>query len=299
MKALIFGTILFDVYPDEVLIGGCSTNVASHCALLGAETTHLSRIGNDDLGQLALRHFASVGVDTNYVTTDTEHATGRVDVTVNEVGQPEYVLAADTAYDFINLDQEQIDAIVAARYDFIYFGTVDQRGRVSAATLRRLLDAGNFKQVFCDINLRENCYTRESVDYSLRKATILKINEDELHDLPAILGLTTTDNESARVRALIDAYDIDLVVLTKGAHGATAYPVSGDPLHRTGQPVVVQDAVGAGDAFSAAFILTYIATGDLTKALEAGNYLGGFAASKKGAVPVSDDYPRDLVLYPA
>ncbi|MCC8166734.1 MAG: PfkB family carbohydrate kinase, partial [Planctomycetes bacterium] len=54
--------------------------------------------------------------------------------------------------------------------------------------------------------------------------------------------------------------------------------------------------VGAGDAFSAAFILTYIGTGDVEKALAAGNYLGGYVASKKGAVPLSDDYPRNLVV---
>ncbi|MCC8166735.1 MAG: PfkB family carbohydrate kinase [Planctomycetes bacterium] len=213
MKALIFGTILFDVYPDEVLIGGCSTNVASHCALLGAETTHLSRIGRDDLGQLALKHFAAVGVDTSFVTVDDEHATGRVDVSVNEFGQPEYVLATETAYDYIHLDADRIAAIVAAGYDFIYFGTVDQRGAVSAATLRRLLDTGRFRHVFCDINLRENCYTRESVEYSLRQATILKLNEDELRDVPAILGLPAADDEAARVGALQSAFDIDLVIL--------------------------------------------------------------------------------------
>ncbi len=295
MKALVFGTILFDVYPDEVLIGGCSTNVASHCALLGAETTHLSRIGTDDLGQMAMRHFASLGVDTSFVTIDPEHATGRVDVSVNASGQPEYVLAIDTAYDYIHLDEGKIADIVAAGYDFIYFGTVDQRGPVSARTLRKLLDAGNFKHVFCDINLRENCYTRDCVEYSLRKASILKINDDELRDVPAILGMKIEDEESARVRALQSEYDIDLIILTKSADGATAYTASGNVVHRAGRKVVVQDAVGAGDAFSAAFILNYIATGDLEKSLDAGNYLGGYVASKKGAVPVSSEYPRNLV----
>ncbi len=299
MKALIFGTILFDVFPDEVLIGGCSTNVASHCALLGAETTHLSRIGDDDLGRLALRHFAALGVDTGFVAVDPAHATGRVDVSVDAAGQPRYVLAVDTAYDYISLADTEIAAIAGAGYEFIYFGTVDQRGPVSAATLKKLLDAGNFRHVFCDINLRDNCYTRDSVEYSLRKATILKLNEDELLAVPDILGLNAAGDEESRVCALMAAYDIDVIVLTKSAAGATAYTAAGGVIHCAGESVVVQDAVGAGDAFSAAFILTYIATGDVEKALAAGNRLGGYVASKKGAVPVSGDYPRDLVRYPA
>lgn len=298
MKALIFGTILFDVFPDEVLIGGCSTNVASHCALLGAETTHLSRIGDDKLGRLALEHFAGVGVDTGFVTTDPEHATGRVDVTVHASGQPEYVLSTDAAYDFISLTGEQIEAIAGSGYDFIYFGTVDQRGGVSAATLRKLLDTGAFRHVFCDINLRDNCYTPDSVAFSLARSTILKMNEDELRVIPRILDLpcAASDYDEARhVGEIMERFDIPLAILTKSDKGATAYSSNGEAVHRTGKSVTVCDAVGAGDAFSAAFILAYIATKNLIAALDAGNLLGGYVASQKGAVPVSARYPRDLV----
>ncbi|MCC8181177.1 MAG: PfkB family carbohydrate kinase [Planctomycetes bacterium] len=297
MKALIFGTILFDIFPDGVFIGGCSTNVASHCGLLGAETTHLSRIGDDELGQIALRHFADVGVDTSFVTVDPVHGTGRVDVTLNPAGQPEYVLSMDSAYDYICLDDAQIRAIVDANYDFVYFGTVDQRGAVSAETLGHLLEAGSFKQVFCDINLRENCFTPESVERSLHAATILKLNEDELNRIPDILGLSYTGpsyDESGKAEALRRDFSIPLIIVTKSERGATAYSEDG-MLHRAGEPVTVQDAVGAGDGFSAAFILKYIQDGDIAAALDAGNLLGGYVASKKGAVPVEDDYPRRLV----
>lgn len=298
MKALIFGTILFDVFPDEVLIGGCSTNVASHCALLGAKTTHLSRIGDDRLGRLALEHFAGVGVDTGFVTTDPLHATGRVDVTVHASGQPEYVLSTDAAYDFISLTDAQIEAIAGSGYDFIYFGTVDQRGEVSAATLRKLLDTGAFRHVFCDINLRDNCYTRDSVEFSLASSTILKMNEDELRMIPGVLNLPcaqTCYDEARYVAGIMERFAIPLVILTKSDKGATAYAPGGEAVHRAGKTVTVRDAVGAGDAFSAAFILTYIATGNLASALDAGNLLGGYVASQKGAVPVSEHYPRDLV----
>jgi len=49
--------------------------------------------------------------------------------------------------------------------------------------------------------------------------------------------------------------------------------------------VKVVDTVGAGDAFSAAFLRHYIQTGDVAEAARRGNLLGAYVASQAGAVP--------------
>ena len=56
-----------------------------------------------------------------------------------------------------------------------------------------------------------------------------------------------------RARHWLDA-GVSLVVLTRGAHGATAYHRTAGVLHEPGRAVAVVDAVGAGDTFHAALL---------------------------------------------
>ncbi len=51
-----------------------------------------------------------------------------------------------------------------------------------------------------------------------------------------------------------DSCDLDLVVMTRGADGAVL--VTGDDIvEQSGIPTTVRDTVGAGDSFTAAFLL--------------------------------------------
>lgn len=52
-----------------------------------------------------------------------------------------------------------------------------------------------------------------------------------------------------------------------------------------GVPVSVTDAVGAGDAFSAAFMHVFSLTHDAKSAAALANQIGAFVAGKRGAVP--------------
>ncbi|WP_421896679.1 PfkB family carbohydrate kinase [Marinoscillum sp.] len=49
--------------------------------------------------------------------------------------------------------------------------------------------------------------------------------------------------------------------------------------------------VGAGDAFCAAFLNTYLSTKDPRKSARIGNLVGGFVVSESGAIPI---YPEQF-----
>jgi 2-dehydro-3-deoxygluconokinase len=49
------------------------------------------------------------------------------------------------------------------------------------------------------------------------------------------------------------------------------------------EPIAVADSTGAGDAFDAAFLVEYLTSGDLCRALAAANRLGAHVASRLGA----------------
>ncbi len=64
--------------------------------------------------------------------------------------------------------------------------------------------------------------------------------------------------------------------------------------HR-GIPTKVADTVGAGDAFTAALVRSYLQGAPLAILNEAGNRWGSWVASQKGAMPVLPAEVRDEI----
>ena len=85
-------------------------------------------------------------------------------------------------------------------------------------------------------------------------------------------------------QGLADRFDLSVVLITLGAEGAGVYHEEG---YRVvpGQRTQVVDTIGAGDAFSAAFLSHYLLNGDPVAAVEVANAIGAYVASKPGALP--------------
>lgn len=283
-KILVYGTILFDHIRDDYFIGGCHTNVAAHCAKLGMDTVLVSCVGNDNLGRKAVDWMQAAGIHTDYIMMDRAHPTGTTEVDLSDPSAPRYDLRDDVAYDYISLDQKSFQQLKETMFDFFYFGMVEQRHDTSMKTLYSLLDGLNVRHVFFDINLRKNCYTIPRIKESLKRTDILKVNEEELEFLASEVLEMSVISEKDVINRLKKEYFLDIVIVTRGEKGASAYRSTG----RTdiaAVPVEVEDTVGAGDGFSAAFIYKYAQTGDLDAALRAGALMGSYVSGKRSAVP--------------
>ena len=285
-KVMLYGEILFDIFDSTPYIGGGTTNTCSHLTKLGTQCSLISFVGRDEPGDRSISILNGYGVDTRYIKRN-EHPTGTVIVEIDSLGMPRYNILNDAAYDYIVMAPEEIQTIKETGYDALFFGTLHQHGEVSRKTLRQIIESVPFAIRFLDINLRNGYYTKEIILYSLQKCTILKLNQDELEMLQTMLGLH--DNDAAH--DLLNNYpDMDLVLVTKGADGVSAY-TKNNRQDISGIPVRVVDTVGSGDAFSAAFLHVYLNTGEIIPALKAGNMLGAYVASRRGGIP---DYTDDL-----
>ncbi|MGO8748044.1 MAG: PfkB family carbohydrate kinase [Thermoguttaceae bacterium] len=98
--------------------------------------------------------------------------------------------------------------------------------------------------------------------------------------------------EAELAKRLAGDFPVRVVCVTKGADGCTVYS---DDMARgyACEPVRVADTVGAGDAFSAAFLEHYCRTGDPFASAKRGNLLGAYVASQPGAVPEYDEHIKD------
>ena len=253
-RILSCGEVLWDLFPEGARFGGAPANFACHAALLGGDVAMLSAVGNDARGDAALAILQDFGMDTSPVQRVASAPTGSVGVSVDAMGKPAFEIHAGSAWDRI----AWTDALEAriADADAIYFGTLGQRGAISRATIRRALalaKARNIPRVL-DVNLRAPFYDAALIRESTALASVLKLSDDELGEVAAACGIATDASEETTLRELLTRSGLDLIVMTRGAKGALLVSAK-NATDQPGIPTKVVDTVGAGDAFTAAFVL--------------------------------------------
>lgn len=289
IKALTFGEVLWDVIEGEEHLGGAPLNLAAHMAKLQCESAVITRLGTDLRGKKASVLMDQVGVQTTYLQMDSERPTGIAEVTLNAEGVPEFALHEGVAFDFIDIHEGTVEAINAYGYDVLCFGTIAQRSPVVQKSLDTLLEQGQFKHVFYDVNIRLDFMPEAIIRKGISYANLVKLNDTEVETLSHHL-FGEALSEPAFVSRITEDNPERIVCITKGEAGCTVYE-GGKPVHCSGHAVEVVDTVGAGDAFSAGFLTSYLREANVAKAAEAGNQLGAFVASSPGAIPA---YPEAL-----
>ena len=155
-------------------------------------------MGTDALGDEVVRELERRGMTTDYVQRDAEHATSTVNVTL-EAGQPTFTFTPDIAWDHLEFTPEWAE--LAARCDAVCFGTLAQRSPQSRETIWRFLDAAPQAIRLFDVNLRQGFYDRESIVEGCRRATLVKLNEQEL---PVVAEIGRSAGRSAARSAAHD-----------------------------------------------------------------------------------------------
>jgi len=292
MKALVFGEVLWDVFPEYKVLGGASMNFCAHFSKLGADGYLITAVGNDELGAEALESIKQLGLPDDYIAVNNEKETGYVHVTLDENHQPTYEIVEDVAYDNIKVSEADIKSINDRCFEVLYFGTLAQRNSVSADTLKEITDKCRFKEIFCDINIRQSFYSKELIVQCFQKSTIIKINRDEC-ELVKEMGIANGNSIEEICADLCEKFNLNVVIVTLDGDGAAAYSYSDKMLYSAErQPATPVSAVGAGDSFSGCFLYNYLSGVDLKACIERANTLGAYVVSSPEAIP---DYTDELL----
>lgn len=287
MKVLAFGEILWDIIEGKEHLGGAPFNFAAHTTQCGHKSFIISRLGNDDRGVGAFNQSKTHGVDVSLIQWDNQYPTGIVDVQLNK-GQPDYVIRANAAYDFISADPV-MDHLEKNSFDVFYFGSLSQRNAASEQALNKILSTNRFKHIFYDVNLRKSGYSERIIRKSLAACTILKLNQDEVIVISKILSGQQLGYEEFCQCIKKQYPNVITIVITAAENGCFVYEMNLQ--YVPGTPVIVKDAVGSGDAFSAAFMHIYAASGHAVAAAKIANQIGAFVATQAGAIP---EYPDEI-----
>jgi fructokinase len=282
-EVLAVGELLWDVLPNEKLLGGAPANFCHRLSSLGTSARIVSRIGCDPLGDQLLAELESRKLDLSLVQRDPSKNTGTVEVTLNQEGNPHFTIVEDVAFDYIEFSSELIEASKSAY--LIYFGTLAQRCSKTRNTLYSVLQQAKQAIKFLDINLRKDCYDKDIVQSSLESADILKLNSSEVTLVSSMFGWPKYSAQEF-VKAVISKFDISTVLVSLGELGVYGASKDGQEISLNGLKIKVFDTIGAGDSFSAGFVHKLVQGASLKDACTFGNQMGALAATKKGGMAV-------------
>jgi fructokinase len=278
-KLICFGEVLWDLLPSGKIAGGAPMNVAFHANNLGLSAQMISRVGDDLLGAELLGFLNEKGISTRHIQFDDTYPTGIVEVTLNCAGSPGYRIVEDVAWDHISINKELQD-LSLLEADVLVFGSLACRSTQTRQTLLSLLDAATLR-VF-DVNLRRPFYSKELLEELLSNADIAKLNDEELRILAAWNG--AHGSETDQLYFLKQRFGLEVLILTKGSQGAVCMDDTGYHVH-PGFAVTVQDTIGSGDAFLAAFLSKMLAGANTPECLEYACALGALVATRQGGTP--------------
>ncbi len=282
------GEILFDVYPKFKKLGGAPFNFIYHIIKLTGDGHFISRIGKDENGKEILSFLNSRDISNKLIQIDEIHNTGEAIPTLNETKVPVWKIKKERAYDFIELTTD-VEEVIKDKTDCLYFGTLAQREETSRKTIQSLFN--NNIKFFCDLNIRQNFYNKETVENSLNVSNVLKLNEDELK---LISNIFTDKKYDVRGSALeiTNKYNIELLCVTLGENGSILFKEETQNHCDTSiKNEEIVDTVGAGDAFAAVLCLGYLLRWDISKI----NHISSEFASE--IVKINGALPDDDLIY--
>ncbi|REJ05085.1 sugar kinase [Microbacterium bovistercoris] len=251
----------------RLLIGGAESNVAIHAAQLGVPTAWVSAVGDDALGVRVRDEVARHGVDVSRVSDDPNAPTGVYfkdpghGVLYYRRGSAASKMSPATVAD-VPLEQAEIVHVS---------GITPALSASCAALIDAVIDrVGSGSGILSfDVNHRAALWEPGAAAPALlalaRRADIVFVGLDEAD------GLWGTADADA-VRALLP--EPELLVVKDGDIGATEFHLGEGGDARTFVPAIrteVVEAVGAGDAFAAGYLVARLNGADAAERLTAGH----------------------------
>lgn len=275
---ICFGEVLWDMLPTGKVAGGAPMNVAYHAQQLGAQSSMISSVGRDILGDALLDFLKTKKIGTALLQRSETLPTSVVKVYLDDTGSASYEIVEGVAWDDIQITEPMKAAVEQA--DVLVFGSLVTRGEASKSALEQLLQRAKLR-VF-DVNLREPFFSSASIARLLEQADVVKTNDDELELLAG--WFDQSSDMPSITQHLLNRFDLQKVIVTRGSKGAACRDQAGWHEH-PGYPVTVKDTVGSGDSFLAGFLTRMLFGESTLDCLDFGCAVGALVATHSGGTP--------------
>ncbi len=251
--------------------GGKGANQAVAAALLGAEVSMVSKIGDDLFGPNTKRNFESYGIDTRNVEAVPGVSSGVAPIFVDP-SSANRILIVKGANDRLFAEDVEKARKVIVQSDLVIL------------QLEILLETVYFTLDLCAKEGIPTILNPAPADPALdleriRAASIFAPNESELQALTG-MPVGSIDEAKSAARRLLEK-GLNAVIVTLGERGSLLMTNEEEYLCPAVR-VESKDTTGAGDAFIGCFATYYIETGDMHRAMELANRYAALSTMKPG-----------------
>ncbi len=256
--------------------GGAGGNTAAWLARHDVDVSLIARVGSDEAGRTALTELTAAGIDCRFAV-DPVLRTCCVVVLVASDG--DRTMLADRG------------ANAAFCVDDVSLPPAPGRGHLHLSGYV-LLDEGSRPAALAALRLAKEAGWTTSVDPQASTHVVSVGADNFLSWVEGVDLLLPNDSELAALGGLDNALSwVGTVVVTHGRHGASWY--SGSERINVPAPESCEtDSTGAGDAFNAGLLASWLAGAPALDALRAGVVAGTAAAARIGARPGTDQPER-------
>lgn len=255
--------------------GGKGANQATALAKLGAATKMIGKVADDENGNALVENLKANAIDASGVSFEGTQ-TGLAVIILDGEGRNRIIV-----YEGANAEIDPTEAaecitngldLLLVQFETAEDVVVECVNRAIAKGITTVIDCGPAKA----FNLER-----------MQGATIISPNESETK---ALTFISPDDDDSIleAAKILMERSKAKFVVLKLGSRGCAIW--DGAELRTMPTyPGKVVDTTAAGDCFTAAMALEYIAGGDIYKACDMGNKAGTIAVGRMGAAASMPD----------
>jgi ribokinase len=299
-KVIVVGSINMDivVYVDrhpkigESLIGndvqyfpgGKGANQAIASSRLGAETTILGMVGQDDFGKKLVKFIGSQGVN-NEISSTTKAPTGTALITVSIETANNTIVVIPGANQ--KLSEQEITKVRISKGDILV-----SQFEIPDSTIKFLFKKGRQAGT---INILNPAPAKPVSKELLDLVDILILNESELETISG--NNVNVDNDVSILNAVNSIRCVvHSIVVTLGEKGAFSI-INGEQIRTDGIHVKAKDTTGAGDCFVGAVAASLANNFTLKEALAFSNLAASICVTKPGAgtsMPTFDELSSSI-----
>lgn len=309
-RVVCTGELLIDFVPTVTPVGlieapafkkapgGAPANVAVGLSRLGVASAFMGKVGDDPFGHFLRDTLAEAGVDTTPLRFAAEARTALAFVSLNEVGDREFMFYRHPSADML-FTPEEVDAAALQSAEVLHFGSISLISEPSrSATLHAVkLARDGGALISYDPNLRAALWAdldaaRTGMTLGWGEADIIKVSDEEI----TFLGGEDGDLVERARRLWHDR--LRLLVITRAADGCTFltrdFTGSVDAF-----PVTAVDTTGAGDGFLAGLLKGLLDQPDaltdegaLARLCRFACAVGSLTTTGRGAIPALPELAR-------
>lgn len=297
LNALSPGPLRYVKY-FEVHVAGSESNIMIGLVKLGHKTGIVTRVGNDEFGKLILNFLRGEGVDVSRVKVDESAPTG-----IYFIQRHYPVPGKSTVFYYRHgsaasrLSPNDVDDDYIANSRAVVLTGItpalSDSCREALSKAYEVARANNVDVIF-DTNIRMKLWRNESrARESLAKFLSSNIVFTNIEDL----GILFPGDSVSSAASKIIGKGSNLVVVKLGEEGAVAYDSKLNTYRVEAFKVpLIEDVIGAGDAFNAAFIASLYRGMSIDQALLYANAAGALVVTVRGDVEAQPSW-QELEIF--